>query len=141
VRAFVGLATRLIMTKQSALILATLLATPACGSPNIELRLTIKQYEQGNYNAAAQACSDASGDLELLGDKGRVRYLAYCGLTSYELGRRDEARTMLNDANRAYLQGHPGWLKPAVVDELYKALDDLEGQPFPRPTRGSFSKR
>ena len=60
-------------------LLAAVAALTACGSPNIEVRLTIKQYEQGNYNAASQACSDASEDLELLGEKGRVRYLTYCG--------------------------------------------------------------
>lgn len=121
-------------------LLAAVAALTACGSPNIEVRLTIKQYEQGNYNAASQACSDASEDLELLGEKGRVRYLTYCGLTSYELGRREEARSLLNDAHRRYLNGHASWLKPAIVDELFKALDDLEGKPVPRPTRTSFGR-
>ncbi|NUP07580.1 MAG: hypothetical protein HOW73_16150 [Polyangiaceae bacterium] len=112
-----------------------------CGTPGGFVRLSVRQYEVGNYNAASRACWDASEDEDYLNDKAHVRYLVYCGLTHYRLGRREQARAMLHEGNVEYLQGRSNWLKPAVVDDLYKALDDLEGRTIARPTRESFSAR
>ena len=117
------------------------LALPACGSPGGNVRATINQYEVGNFNAAAHACWQTSDGEEHLNDKAHMRYLVYCGLTYYRLGRRAEARQMLTRGNEEYLSGRLGWLKPAIVDELYKALDDLEGRVHPRPRQDKLQAR
>ena len=124
-----------------SLFLVALPYAAGCGAPGGSLRATIKQYESGNVNAASRECWDVSQDAEYLSDKAHTRYLVYCGLTHYRLGRRGEGQRLLVQGNMEYLDGKSSWLKPAIVDELYKALDDLEGRPHMRPTRESFRKR
>lgn len=124
-----------------AALSASVVALPGCGAAGNYVRTSIHQYEVGNYNAASRACWEASHDQEYMNEKAHVRYLVYCGLTSYRLGRRDEAQGMLRQGNNEYLRGRSNWLKPAIVDELYKAMDDLDGQQHARPTRESFRMR
>lgn len=128
------------------IVLCTALAAAAmvvtgCGTAGGYVRATIHQYEVGNFNAATRACFEVSQDEDYLNDKAHTRYLVYCGLTHYRLGRRTEAHEMLAQGNAEYLQGRSNWLKPGVVDELYKALDDLDGRNHARPTRESFGAR
>lgn len=103
------------------------------GPPGLSLRPSINQYEAGNYNAAAHECYEIGEDSQYLNDKAHVRYLAYCGLAYYRIGRRAEARPLLLGADVEYVRGRSNWLKPGIVDELYKALDDVDGRPHPRP--------
>jgi len=116
-------------------------SSSGCGTPGHFVKASMNDYEVGNYNLAARACWRASEEEEYMNDKARVRYLVYCGLTNYRLGKRAEAQPMLASGAKRYLRGKSNWLKPAAADELYKALDDLEGRPHARPTRDSFRGR
>lgn len=94
-----------------------------------QVRASMGRYEIGNFNSAATICSDIAGDGEAdLNAKAHVRYLVYCGLTHYQLGDRQAAHPMLAQGAQEYVEGRASWLKPAIVDELYKALDDLDGR-------------
>lgn len=131
------------MHKLLGLVFVSSVAATACGgSLGGHVRNTISRYEVGNYNAAANHCGEVSDFEADLNDKARVRYLVYCGLTHYRLGKREEARGQLAQGADEYLQGKSNWLKPAIVDELYKALDDLEGRARDRggPSHGRMSK-
>ncbi len=124
-----------------ALAIAAVIAFGSgCTSPAGYLRAATGQYEVGNYNSAAYECEGARDDEPYMNDKGHVRYLVICGLASYRLGRHDEARAMLARGSDEYLRGRPNWLKPSIVDDLYKALDDLEGKPHARPNRDNFEE-
>jgi hypothetical protein len=94
-----------------------------------QLQHAIGRYELGHYKATASACTDLHDEAAGMNDKARVRYLVYCGLAHYKLGHVHEARAMLAQGSQTYLDGSLGWLKPDVVDELLKALDELEGAP------------
>lgn len=121
-------------SSSTALAIALLAALSGCGAPpGLSIRPSIHQYEAGNYNAAAHECWEVGPDAVYLNEKAHVRYLAYCGLAYYRIGRRADARPLLLRADVEYVQGRSNWLKPGIVDELYKALDDLEGQRHPRP--------
>jgi hypothetical protein len=98
-----------------------------------DLRAGIERYERGNYNSTAQICWEMSEHEDEMNDKAHVRYLVYCGLTQYRLGRREEALRMLSQGSGEYARGRTGWLKPAIVDEMLKALDDLQGRSTPAP--------
>lgn len=119
----------------SSTVVTLCLMSAACGAPpGLSLRPSVNQYEAGNYNAAAHECYEIGEDSQYFNDKAHVRYLAYCGLAFYRTGRRADAKPLLLRANVEYVQGgRSNWLKPGIVDELYKALDELEGQPHPRP--------
>lgn len=95
-----------------------------CGA-NRELSTGIKAYERGNYNQAADRCDRIEGDD--WNDKRQVRYLVYCGLAFYQVGRHDSAKEMLESGRSMYSQGDRRWLKPGIVDQLYKTLDSLSG--------------
>lgn len=109
----------------SAFAALSMLAMAAgCGAGR-DLRGSINAYEAGNFRTAEARCSDIEqGDFS---DKAQVRYLVYCGLTHYQLGEADQARTLLASGNKLYATGDPGWLKPMVVDQMNKALIDLNG--------------
>lgn len=92
-----------------------------------ELQHAIGRYEVGHYKATASTCAALDDDASSMSEKARVRYLVYCGLAHYKLGHVHEASAMLTKGSRSYAQGSLGWLKPDVVDELLKALDELEG--------------
>lgn len=109
------------------------LATSACGIAGGELRSGINRYEVGNFNAAARHCGTLDDVHDELSDKAHTRYLVYCGLTHYQLGKRDSARELLVEGANEYERGPENWLKPRIVNELYKALDDLHGAPTRRP--------
>lgn len=94
-----------------------------------ELQHAIGRYELGHYKATTSTCTELDADAARMNDKTRVRFLVYCGLAHYKLGHVHEARAMLAQGSRSYLDGSLGWLKPDVVDELLKALDDIEGAP------------
>jgi hypothetical protein len=94
-----------------------------------ELQHAIGRYEVGHYRSAASSCASLADELEAMSDKSRVRYQVYCGLANYRLGHVHEARSLLAEGNAGYVSGDLGWLKPAVVDELLKALDELERGP------------
>ena len=116
-------------------------ASSACLTPGHYVKDSMEHYEVGNYNLAARACWKASEDEQYMNDKAHVRYLVYCGLAHYRLGHRAQAQPLLVSGEGEYLKGKSNWLKPATADELYKALDDLEGRPHARPTRDSFRGR
>lgn len=107
-----------------------LVVTTGCGpSLGHQIRESMSRYEVGNVNSAANICSGIETDGEAdLNPKAHVRYLVYCGLTRYKLGDRKSAHPMLAQGAEEYVQGRASWLKPAIVDELYKALDDLDGR-------------
>ena len=93
------------------------------------LQHAIGRYELGHYKATASTCNELDADVAGMTDKARVRYLVYCGLAHYKLGHVHEANAMLAMGSQSYTDGSLGWLKPDVVDELLKALDELEGTP------------
>lgn len=92
-----------------------------------QVRAGMGRYEVGNYRQAADACTAMHGDEAAMNDKAHVRYLVYCGLTEYRLGNRSTAAQMLARGQGEYQQGRSNWLKPIIVDEMLKALDDLNG--------------
>jgi hypothetical protein len=94
-----------------------------------ELQHTIGRYELGHYQTTASSCAELGDDAAGMNDKAQVRYLVYCGLAHYKLGHVYEASEMLTKGSQRYAEGSLGWLKPDVVDELLKALDDIEGTP------------
>lgn len=96
-----------------------------CGA-NRQLATGIKAYERGNFNQAADRCDQIEEDD--WNDKRQVRYLVYCGLAFYQVGRHDSAKEMLESGRSMYKGGDRRWLKPGIVDELYKTLDSLTGQ-------------
>ena len=104
-----------------------------CSVVGRELRGGITRYEVGHYNAAERHCGELDQVHDELSDKAHVRYLVYCGLTQYKLGNRGDAKHLLTEGASEYEQGNDGWLKPRIVNELYKALDDLDGSPHERP--------
>jgi hypothetical protein len=110
----------------AALVFPLIAGTLGCAGGSI--RAGIGTYEAGNYNRAAAHCDELAEYEEELNDKAHVRYLVYCGLTRYRLGNRAEAQRLLTQGNLEYSQGRSRWLKPAIVDEMMKALDDLEGR-------------
>jgi len=100
-----------------------------CNGVGRQVRTTVDRYEVGNYNAAARACYDVSDAEEDMNDKARVRYLVHCGLAHFHLGNQGEALDYLKQGVREYANNRRGnWLKPGIVDEAYKALDELEGR-------------
>ncbi len=92
-----------------------------------QVRAGMGRYEVGNYAQASDACSEMRGDEASMNDKAHVRYLVYCGLTEYRLGNRSDAARLLAQGSGEYQQGRTSWLKPIIVDEMLKALDDLNG--------------
>jgi hypothetical protein len=106
---------------------ATIAPGLGCGVGG-DVKYSISNYEVGHYNDAAQSCWDMGGREDEMNDKAHVRYLVYCGLTQYKLGRRREAQRMLALGSEEYTRGRASWLKPGIVDEMLKALDDLEGR-------------
>jgi hypothetical protein len=115
----------------AALVFPLVAMTAGCAGGSV--RAGIGTYEAGNYNRAAAHCDEMAEFEEDLNDKAHVRYLVYCGLTRYRLGDRAEAQRLLSQGNLEYSQGRSRWLKPAIVDEMMKALDDLEGRVPPVP--------
>lgn len=125
------------MEARGATPLLTLVALPLllCSAACVggQVRAGIGSYEAGNYNRTAVHCEEMADGEDAMNDKAHVRYLVYCGLTKYRLGHRAEAQRMLALGNEEYTQGSSRWLKPAIVDEMLKALDDLEGRTPPVP--------
>lgn len=115
------------------LALSLPLTSLTAGCAGGSVRAATGTYEAGNYNRAAVHCEEMADAEEDMNDKAHVRYLVYCGLTKYRLGHRAEAQRMLLLGNQEYAQGRSRWLKPAIVDEMMKALDDLEGRTPPVP--------
>jgi hypothetical protein len=93
-----------------------------------QVKAGMGRYEVGNYHEAADVCSEMRADESSMNDKAHVRYLVYCGLTEYRLGNRTEAGRMLARGSGEYSRGGSNWLKPIIVDEMLKALDDLNGR-------------
>lgn len=93
-----------------------------------QVRASMGRYEVGNYKQTADACSEMRADEASMNDKAHVRYLVYCGLTEYRMGNRSDAARMLALGSGEYQQGRSSWLKPIIVDEMLKALDDLNGR-------------
>jgi len=93
-----------------------------------QVKASMGRYEVGNYHEAADQCSNMRGDETAMNEKAHVRYLVYCGLTEYRLGNRTSAERMLARGSDEYSQGRAGWLKPIIVDEMLKALDDLDAR-------------
>ncbi|NUO47406.1 MAG: hypothetical protein HOV80_00970 [Polyangiaceae bacterium] len=118
--------------REASLLLAVALVPLGCSAGG-QIRASIGTYEAGNYNRAAHHCSEVADVEDELNEKAHVRYLVYCGLTSYRLGHRAEAQKLLTLGSQEYQQGRSRWLKPAIVDEMMKALDDLEGRAPPVP--------
>ncbi len=102
-----------------------LLSLVGC-SRGAELQHAIGRYEVGHYKATASTCAALDDVASDMGEKARVRYLVYCGLAHFKLGHVHEASAMLAKGSQSYAEGSLGWLKPDVVDELLKALDELE---------------
>lgn len=116
----------------------TLVGGVSCARVGRGVKNVINRYEVGSFNAASQGCAHLAQVQDQMNEKAHVRYLVYCGLTHYRLGRRDNAQVMLARGANEYMQGRSSWLKPAIVDEMYKALDDLEGRPHARATPPPF---
>ena len=91
-----------------------------------QVRASMGRYEVGNYHEAADQCANMRGHETAMNEKAHVRFLVYCGLTEYRLGNRTHAERMLARGSDEYSQGRAGWLKPIIVDEMLKALDDLD---------------
>jgi len=123
----------------AALLVPLVVGVAGCAGGHV--RAGIGTYEAGNYNRAAAHCDDMAEHEDDMNDKAHVRYLVYCGLTRYRLGNRAEAQRMLTQGSREYSQGRSRWLKPAIVDEMMKALDDLEGRvpPIPQSPESAIS--
>lgn len=121
--------------RANLLLLAVTLpiVTTITGCVGGQVRAGIGSYEAGNYNRTALHCDEMADEEDDMNDKAHVRYLVYCGLTKYRLGHRAEAQRMLALGSEEYTQGSSRWLKPAIVDEMMKALDDLEGRTPPVP--------
>ena len=60
-----------------------------CGAGR-DLRGSMRAYETGNFRRAEERCENID-EAELQG-KVQVRYLVYCGLAYYKVGRQDAAR-------------------------------------------------
>ena len=123
--ASIGRATKLWAVIGAVMVLG---AATGCGA-STDLRGSMHAYEAGNFRTAEARCDQL--EQSDFGNKAQVRYLVYCGLTYYKLGEADHARTLLASGNRLYATGDPGWLKPLVVDDMNKALSNLNGVALP----------
>ncbi len=128
------------MTRRVGALLLLALPSAACGAGSA-MRAGIATYETGNYNRAAVHCAELAEHADELSEKAHVRYLVYCGLTHYRLGHRAEAQRLLALGSGEYTFGKSRWLKPSIVDQMNKALDDLEGRspPVPREPKSVLS--
>ncbi|MFO0547352.1 MAG: hypothetical protein U0271_03130 [Polyangiaceae bacterium] len=118
----------------------TLSLQVGCVRVGRNVKTVINRYEVGSFNAASRQCSELAQLQDEMNEKAHVRYLVYCGLTHYRLGRRPNAQLLLSRGVDEYQQGRSSWIKPGIADEMYKALDDLEGRPHARVTPPPFER-
>ena len=119
------------------LVIGALLAIVAvafgCASGGGHVQRGINCYRAANYPCAAAIFQDIEAAGYQLNPKGRVRYLAYRGLTHFQLRHDAFARSYLEQASAAYRGGDPSWLPPEVVAEMDRALARLSGRASPAP--------
>lgn len=115
------------MTLKVGLVATTLIlgaTVSGCGAGR-DLKGSMRAYETGNFRSAEQRCEAI--DEDAFEGKVQVRYLVYCGLAYYKVGRQDAAREFLLNGQKLYTTGDPWWLKPLIVDEMNKAILNLNG--------------
>lgn len=101
-----------------------------CGTGRFVQR-GIDRYNVSDYTGAAAAFDEIETERYDLNPKGRIRFLAYRGLTYYKLGRMDLAQRFLGEADVAYRSGDPAWLHPHIVTKMTEALAQLRSQSVP----------
>jgi hypothetical protein len=85
----------------------------------------IDLYQVGNDTAAMQQFRSIETDQSSFNPKGLMRYYVYRGLTAYDLGDKDQARTWLVKGKAAYARGDARWLPPNIIEKMNTALKDL----------------
>jgi hypothetical protein len=108
-------------------LLAMAAAALGCASGGGHVQRGINCYRAANYPCAAAVFQEIEAAGYQLNPKGRVRFLAYRGLTHLQLRQDAFARAYLEQANAAYRSGDPSWLPPAVVAEMDQALATTAG--------------
>ena len=116
---------------------AALLCTAAlgCGAGR-QVQKGVNHYNAQNFPGALVVWQTLEQDEGAMNEKGLVRYLVYRGLTHHSLGHQQWARHFLARGRQAYQAGEPGWLPPAVVQQLEQALAGLGQAPQPAAPAG-----
>jgi hypothetical protein len=115
-----------------AALLALVAAGFGCATGGGTVQRGINCYNAANYPCAAAIFRELESGGYRLNAKGRVRYLAYSGLTYFRMGQLDAARRYLVEAHAVYRSGNPRWLPPGAVAQMNQALAQLSSGTTPQ---------